>query len=126
VQTVDFVAFNLHDLAEQFDRSRTCTNQLKIFLTESEVLFSKDNNAMLTIVHDDWPYAHDLQNGLCSREHRTSIRYAHERASGHAGGGRADAELAEVIVRDECDGRFGNVEGSHAFHGASTDLSFVG
>ena len=27
---VDFVAFNLHDLAERFDQARTKTNQVKI------------------------------------------------------------------------------------------------
>jgi uncharacterized protein YcgI (DUF1989 family) len=51
-QTVDFVAFSLNDLNEQFDHARSRTNQLKIFLTEGDVLFSNDNNAMLTIVKD--------------------------------------------------------------------------
>jgi uncharacterized protein YcgI (DUF1989 family) len=49
---VDFVAFSLNDLNERFDHARSRTNQLKIFLTEGDVLFSNDNNAMLTIVKD--------------------------------------------------------------------------
>ncbi len=54
-QTVDFVAFNLHNLSERFDQARSRTNQLKIFLSVGDVLFSKDNNAMLTIMADRLP-----------------------------------------------------------------------
>ena len=35
---VDFVAFNLHDLAERFDQARTKTNQVKIFISPGDVL----------------------------------------------------------------------------------------
>ena len=66
--TVDFVAFNLHNLSERFDQARTKTNQLKIFVTKGDVLFSKDNNVMLTIVEDTWKWHHDMQKGTCSRK----------------------------------------------------------
>ena len=66
---MDFVAFNLRDLAEQFDQFRTRTNQLKILLAEGNVRFSKDNNAMLTTS------TRDLQKGLCSRKrHEMAFR----------------------------------------------------
>src|ERR671918_2928936 len=66
---VDFVAFNLHDLNERFDQARTKTNQVKIFITTGDVLFSKRNNPMLTIVEDTFKEGrHDLQKGMCSRK----------------------------------------------------------
>lgn len=66
--TVDFVVFNRNNLKERFDQARTKTNQLKIFLTKGDVLISKDNNAMMTLVDDTWPWKHDLQKGMCSRK----------------------------------------------------------
>ena len=66
---VDFVAFNLDDLTERFDQARTKTNQVKIFITTGETLFSKRNNPMLTIVEDTFTEGrHDLQKGMCSRK----------------------------------------------------------
>ena len=66
---VDFVAFNLHDLTERFDQARTKTNQVKIFVSTSDVLYSKRNNPMLTIVEDTFTEGrHDLQKGMCSRK----------------------------------------------------------
>jgi uncharacterized protein len=66
---VDFVAFNLHDLSERFDQARTKTNQAKIFISTADVLFSKRNNPMLTIVEDTFEQGrHDLQKGMCSRK----------------------------------------------------------
>ena len=66
---IDFVAFNLHDLNERFDQARTKTNQVKIFITAGDVLFSKRNNPMLTIVEDTFKEGrHDLQKGMCSRK----------------------------------------------------------
>ncbi|MGB7947355.1 MAG: urea carboxylase-associated family protein [Candidatus Binatia bacterium] len=66
---VDFVAFNLHDLTERFDQARTKTNQVKIFITSGDVLYSKRNNPMLTIVEDSFKEGrHDLQKGMCSRK----------------------------------------------------------
>jgi uncharacterized protein YcgI (DUF1989 family) len=65
---VDFVAFNLHDLTERFDQARTKTNQARIFISTGDVLYSKRNNPMLTIVDDTFTEGrHDLQKGMCSR-----------------------------------------------------------
>src|SRR5687768_14334036 len=64
---VDFVAFNLHDLSERFDQARTKTNQVKIFVSTGDILYSKRNNPMLTIVEDTFKEGrHDLQKGMCS------------------------------------------------------------
>ena len=38
---VDFVAFSLDDLTERFDQARTKTNQVKIFISTGDVLYSK-------------------------------------------------------------------------------------
>ena len=66
---VDFVAFNLHDLNERFDQARTKTNQVKIFISTGDVLYSKRNNPMLTIIEDSFKEGrHDLQKGMCSRK----------------------------------------------------------
>jgi uncharacterized protein YcgI (DUF1989 family) len=66
---VDFVAFNLHDLKERFDQARTKTNQVKIFVSTGDILYSKRNNPMLTIVADTFKEGrHDLQKGMCSRK----------------------------------------------------------
>lgn len=66
---VDFVAFNLHDFAERFDQARTKTNQAKIFISTGDILYSKRNNPMLTIVEDTFKEGrHDLQKGMCSRQ----------------------------------------------------------
>ena len=66
---VDFVAFNLHDLTERFDQARTKTNQVKIFISTGDVLYSKRNNPMMTIVGDTFKEGrHDLQKGMCSRK----------------------------------------------------------
>ena len=59
---VDFVAFNLHDLTERFDQARTKTNQAKIFISTGDVLYSKRNTPMLTMVEDTFTEGrHDLQ-----------------------------------------------------------------
>ena len=66
---VDFVAFNLHNLRERFDQARTKTNQVKIFISTGDQLFSKLNNPLLTIVEDTFKDGkHDLQKGMCSRK----------------------------------------------------------
>ena len=49
---VDFVVFNLHNVKERFDQARTKTNQVKIFISTGDQLFSKLNNPLLTIVDD--------------------------------------------------------------------------
>ena len=66
---VDFVAFNIEDLTERFDQARTKTNQVKIFISTGDVLYSKRNNPLLTIVEDTFKEGrHDLQKGMCSRK----------------------------------------------------------
>lgn len=66
---VDFVAFNLDDRRERFDQARTKSNQATIWITAGDVLFSKRNRPMLTIVGDTFVEGHhDLQKGMCSRE----------------------------------------------------------
>jgi uncharacterized protein YcgI (DUF1989 family) len=66
---VDLVAFNLRDLTERFDQARTKTNQVKIFISTGDILYSKRNNPMLTIVGDTFTEGrHDLQKGMCSRK----------------------------------------------------------
>ena len=66
---VDFVAFNLRDLTERFDQARTKTNQVKIFISTGDILYSKRNNPMLTIVGDTFTEGgHDLQKGMGSRK----------------------------------------------------------
>ena len=66
---VDFVAFNLHNLRERFDQARTKTNQVKIFVSTGDQLFSKLNNPLLTIVEDSFREGkHDLQKGMCSKK----------------------------------------------------------
>lgn len=66
---VDFVAFNLHNLRERFDQARTKTNQVKIFISTGDQLFSKLNNPLLTIVDDSFKGGkHDLQKGMCSKK----------------------------------------------------------
>jgi hypothetical protein len=49
---VDFVAFNLHDLQERFDQARTKTNQVKIFISTGDVLYSK---RPLVYLVERWP-----------------------------------------------------------------------
>jgi uncharacterized protein len=66
---VDFVAFSLSDLTKRFDQARTKTNQVKIFITTGDILYSKRNNPMLRIVEDTFKEGrHDLQKGMCSRK----------------------------------------------------------
>ena len=59
----------MHDLTERFDQARTKTNQVKIFISTGDVLYSKRNNPMMTIVEDTFTEGrHDLQKGMCSRK----------------------------------------------------------
>src|SRR5262245_19873144 len=77
---VDFVAFNLHDLTERFDQARTKTNQVKIFVSTGDVLYSKRNNPLLTIVEDTFKEGrHDLQKGMCSRKRFEMVAQGHSK-----------------------------------------------
>jgi len=65
--TVDFVAFDLHNLRERFDQARTKVYNMKIFLSASDKLMSKSNQHLMTIVEDTYKEGtHDLQKGMCS------------------------------------------------------------
>lgn len=84
--TVDFVAFDKDNLKNRFDQARTKTNQLKIFVTAGDVLISKDNDVLLTIVEDEWPWTHDMQKGMCSRK-RHELAFEGKAAGDAWGGG---------------------------------------
>ncbi|HMF48495.1 MAG TPA: DUF1989 domain-containing protein, partial [Candidatus Saccharimonadales bacterium] len=56
--TADYVVFNLHNVKERFDQARTKVNQGKIFVTTGDVLISKYNNVMQTIVKDTYRGTH--------------------------------------------------------------------
>jgi uncharacterized protein YcgI (DUF1989 family) len=64
---VDLVVFNLENLRERFDQARTKANQGKVFISTGDMLYSKLNNVMMTIVEDTYKGKHDLQYGTCSR-----------------------------------------------------------
>lgn len=64
--TADFVVFNLRDVKERFDQARTKVDQGKIYVTTGDVLISKFNNVMMTIVKDTYRGTHDMEKGMCS------------------------------------------------------------
>ena len=64
--TADFVVFNLNDVRERFDQARTKVDQGKIYVSTGDVLISKFNNVMMTIVKDTYQGAHDMEKGMCS------------------------------------------------------------
>ena len=66
---IDFVAFNRANLRERFDQARTKSNKRKIFVSTGDLLISRFNNPMLTILEDTFKEGHhDLQEGMCSRK----------------------------------------------------------
>lgn len=64
--TADCVVFNLHNVRERFDQARTKVDQGKIYVTTGDVLISKYNNVMMTIVEDTYNGTHDMEKGMCS------------------------------------------------------------
>jgi hypothetical protein len=65
--TVDFVAFDLHNLRERFDQARTKVYNMKLFISTGDKLMSKSNQHLMTIVEDTYSGGtHDLQKGTCS------------------------------------------------------------
>lgn len=64
---VDFVVFHLDPLQERFDQARTKANQGKVYLTTGDVLYSKLNHIMMTLVRDTYRGKHDWQYGMCSK-----------------------------------------------------------
>ena len=66
---IDFVCFNGENLRERFDQARTKANQRKVFISTGDLLVSKLNNTMMTIIEDTFTEGHhDLQEGMCSRK----------------------------------------------------------
>ena len=66
---IDFVCFNRDNLRERFDQARTKANQRKVFISTGDMLVSKLNNTLMTIVEDTFTEGHhDLQEGMCSRK----------------------------------------------------------
>ena len=64
----DLVAFNQRDLTERFDQARTKVYNRKIFISTGDVLMTKSNHALMTILEDTFKEGtHDLQHGMCSR-----------------------------------------------------------
>jgi uncharacterized protein len=64
--TADYVVFNLDNVKERFDQARTKVDQGKIYVTTGDVLISKYNNVMMTIVKDTYRGTHDMEKGMCS------------------------------------------------------------
>jgi uncharacterized protein YcgI (DUF1989 family) len=61
----DWVCFNANKLSERFSQARTKANQGKLLISTGDHLYTRDNNALLTIVEDTYG-THDLQYGMCS------------------------------------------------------------
>lgn len=64
--TADFVVFNLKNIRERFDQARTKVDLGKIYVSTGDVLISKFNNVMMTIVKDTYQGTHDMEKGMCS------------------------------------------------------------
>ncbi len=64
--TADFVIFNLRNVSERFDQARTKVDLGKIYVSTGDVLISKFNNVMMTIVKDTYQGTHDMEKGMCS------------------------------------------------------------
>lgn len=64
--TADFVVFNLRNIRERFDQARTKVDLGKIYVSVGDVLISKFNNIMMTIVKDTYRGTHDMEKGMCS------------------------------------------------------------
>jgi uncharacterized protein YcgI (DUF1989 family) len=64
--TADYTVFNLRNVKERFDQARTKVDQGKLFVSTGDVLISKSNNVMQTIVKDTYQGTHDMEKGMCS------------------------------------------------------------
>lgn len=72
---VDLVVFDSANLRERFDQARTKTNQNTLYITVGDVLYSKSNAVLMSIVEDTFDGHHDLQKGMCSRSrHELAFR----------------------------------------------------
>ncbi|MGO8869508.1 MAG: DUF1989 domain-containing protein [Alphaproteobacteria bacterium] len=61
----DFVCFNANNLRERLSQARTKCNQGRLLITTGNHLYSRDNNALLTVAEDTYGI-HDMQYGMCS------------------------------------------------------------
>jgi uncharacterized protein YcgI (DUF1989 family) len=79
---IDFVCFNQHNLKERLDQARTKVYNMKLWISTDDVLYSKFNNPMMTILEDQFAGKgyHDLQYGTCS-----GPRFARAREEGRLG-----------------------------------------
>src|SRR5207249_11591287 len=72
---VDFVAFNLHDLRERLDQAGAEANQVKLFISTGDVLYSKRNNPKLHILQDTLTEGqHDVHSVMCRRKRFETVR----------------------------------------------------
>jgi urea carboxylase-associated protein 1 len=126
-QAVDFLVYNLHDLAERYSFADTIVAQRNIFLRVGSVLLSNEGEPMMTVVADDVG-RHDTIGGACSCESNT-LRYGHHTKHQHAcvenfltahlrhGGGKRDM-VSNINwfmnVPVERDGSLGIVDGISA------------
>ena len=62
---VDFVVFNRDNLQERFDQARTKANQGKIYLSTGDLLISKLNTPMMSIVEDSFKGTFGRSRGVC-------------------------------------------------------------
>jgi len=64
--TADYTVLNLRNVKERFDQARTKVDQGLLFVSTGDVLISKFNNVMQTIVKDTYQGIHDMEKGMCS------------------------------------------------------------
>ena len=81
-QAVDALFYNRHDTAEHYSATHTLLRQGGIYLTAGSVLYSCDDNAMLTIVADTCG-RHDTLGGACAAE-SNMVRYALQKKFMHS------------------------------------------
>lgn len=79
---IDFVCLNARNTNERFDQARTKVYNMKLWITTGDVLYSKFNNPMMTIIEDQFAGQgyHDLQYGTCS-----GPRFARAKEEGRLG-----------------------------------------
>lgn len=64
--TADYTVLNLRNVKERFDQARTKVDQGLLFVSTGDVLISKSNNVMQTIVKDTYQGTHDMEKGMRS------------------------------------------------------------
>jgi len=66
---IDFVAFNAANPNSAFDQAMTKENNLSIYLRETDGLYSRSDELLMTLISDGFRGlgTHDLQFGMCGR-----------------------------------------------------------